>query len=138
MKYVLDERDARTTPIDRVVTTSQNAPGAVTALSVAVVLDEAGVDAARLGDIETLVGAAVGLNEERGDNLAVTSSCPSTRGSGPPSRPAAEPVVEGGGLDLVALIRTVGTAVVALVVILLAIRNLARNPRRRVVESVDV
>ncbi len=137
VKYVLDERDANYA-VNRVVTTSQNAPGAVTALSVAVLLDENEVDAARLADIETLVGAAVGLNQERGDTLAVTLLPINESVRTAIEDAAAEPELEAGGLDLVALIRTVGAVLIALVVLLLAIRNLARNPRRRVIESVEL
>ena len=137
VKFVLDERDANYA-VDRVVTTSQNAPGAITALSVAVLLDEAEVDAARVGDIETLVGAAVGLNEERGDTLAVTLLPINEGVKTAITEAGAEIEAEGGGLDLVALIRTVGTVLVALVVVLLALRNLSRNPRRRVIESVEL
>ncbi len=136
-EYILDERDANFA-VDRVVTTSQNAPGAVTGLSVAVLLDEAEVDAARLGDIETLVGAAVGLNEERGDILAVQLLPINETVKTSIEESAVEPAVEAAGLDLVALIRTAGTVLIALIVVLLAIRNLARNPRRRVVEAVEL
>lgn len=136
-EYVLNERDA-VYAVDRVVTTSQNAPGAVSSLSVAVLLDETAVDAARVGDIETLVGAAVGLNEQRGDTLAVTLLPIDESVRNALEEAAVEPVVEAGGLDLVALIRTVGTVLVALIVVLLALRNLGRTPRRRVIESVEL
>ncbi|MEL6983505.1 MAG: hypothetical protein AAFO29_13850 [Actinomycetota bacterium] len=36
------------------------------------------------------------------------------------------------------MVRTAGTVVVALLVVLLALRYLARNPRRRVIESVEL
>jgi flagellar M-ring protein FliF len=139
VKYVLDERD-EIYAVDKVITTSQNSPGAVTSLSVAVLLDENGVDADRVADIESLVGAAVGLNTERGDTLAVTLMPinESVKASIEEAAAAAELTETGGGLDLVGLIRTVGTIVVALLVVLLGIRFLARTPRRRVIDSIDL
>lgn len=137
VQYVRDDRDANYA-VDRVVTTTQSAPGEVASLSVAVLLDETEFDAARVGEIENLVGAAVGLNENRGDALAVTLLPFNETVKETLAEAGAETEVEGGGLDLVALLRTIGTVIIALVVLLLAIRNLSRNPRRRVIESVEL
>ncbi len=69
--YDLDENDVQFA-IGRTVTTSESAPGTVTALSVAVVVNESAIDAERLPDIESIVTAAAGLDPERGDVLAVS------------------------------------------------------------------
>ncbi len=69
--YDLDENDTQFA-IGRTVTTSEEAPGTVTALSVAVVMNESAIDAARLPEIESVVTAAVGLDANRGDVLAVS------------------------------------------------------------------
>jgi flagellar M-ring protein FliF len=134
----LDQERQRDALVNRVTTTRQSAPGSISSLSVAVLLDETEVDEARVDEIEGLVGAAVGLNENRGDVMSVT-----LLPFNDDVRTSLEEAVDevdtgGGGLDLVALIRTAGTVVVALIVLLLAIRNLSRNPRRRVIESVEL
>lgn len=142
IKYKLDEQDARYA-VDKVVTNSENAVGTVKSLSVAVLLDEAAIDAERLGDLETLVGAAAGVNFDRGDSLAVTLmpmneaflesiSTANTAGE------LGEGEAAAGGLDIIALARTVGTVVFALVVLILGLRYVSRGSKRKVIESVDL
>jgi flagellar M-ring protein FliF len=115
----------------------ESAPGTVTGLSVSVLLDEEKVDAGRLADIENLVQNAIRFDPERGDAVAVTVMPfdADVKASLEAAAAAAE-APAGGGLDLVGLLRTIGTIVVALVVVFLALRFLARNPRRKV-EPVD-
>ncbi len=142
IQYRLDEQDARYA-VDKVVTNSESAVGTVTSLSVAVLVDEAAVDAERLGDLETLVAAAAGVNTDRGDSLAVTlmpmnetflASIDATEAAG--ELGAGE--VAAGGLDIIALARTVGTVIVALVVLILGLRYVSRGSKRKVIESVDL
>jgi flagellar M-ring protein FliF len=136
VKYSLDERDA-SYAMNKVVTTSQRAPGAIRSLSVAVLLDEKAIDPARLAEIQSLVSAAAGIDTNRGDTLAV-SLLPineTVRSTIDASNTPAE--VTPAGLDLVGLLRTIGTVVVALVVILFGLRSL-KGGKRKVVESVSL
>lgn len=62
--------------VDRVVERVVGAPGAVDALSVAVVMDDGTVTGAEippLAEIDELLTAALGLDAERGDEIAVTA-----------------------------------------------------------------
>jgi flagellar M-ring protein FliF len=62
--------------IDRVVTKTTKAPGAVKSLSVAVILDDGSLTgnvAADPAEVQQLVTAALGIDETRGDAVAVSS-----------------------------------------------------------------
>jgi flagellar M-ring protein FliF len=137
VRYVLDERDA-TYAMNKVVTSSEQAPGEVRSLSVAVLLDESALDATRLAEVEQLVAAAAGIDADRGDTLAV-SLLPineTVRATIEAANTPAE--VEGAGMDLIGLARTVGTVVVALVVILFGLKSLKGGGRRRVLDSIPL
>jgi flagellar M-ring protein FliF len=62
---------ARQFGVDRTVTRQQNAPGRVERLSVAVVLDGSVKPVPDPGQVEGLIGAAIGLDAERGDSIVV-------------------------------------------------------------------
>ena len=137
VKYSLDEK-AADYAMNKVVTTADRAPGQVEQLSVAVLLDETAVDAARVTDIQNLVSAAAGINTDRGDTLAV-SLLPINEQVRATIEAANTPEeVEGGGLDLIGLIRTIGTVIVALVVILFGLKSLKRDGGRKVIDSVPL
>lgn len=140
VRYGLDEKD-RIYIVDRVVTNAESAPGAVRSLSVAVVLDEAVVDAARLPEIEQTIQAAAGVRADRGDALAV-SLLPVNEDIKAALVAQSESVElagsTGGGLDLVALLRTIGTVVVAVVALIFGLKYVSRGPRRTVVESINL
>ena len=140
VQYSLEERD-RTYAVDKVVTNAENAVGTVTSLSVAVLLDEAAVDAERVPDLERLVETAAGIDAERGDSLAVTllpidETVAASIDAANESVELAGGEGAGGGLDLIGLARTVGTIVVALVVLLLGLRYVSRGAKRTVIDSV--
>ncbi len=62
--------------VDRTVTVTNQAPGQVEKLSVAIVMDDGtatGASVPGTTEVEDLVAAAVGLDEARGDSVAVTS-----------------------------------------------------------------
>ncbi len=139
--YKLNEADTRYL-FDTTVTNAESAAGAVTSLSVAVLLDEEAVDANVAGDIEGLVQAAAGIKDARGDALAVTllpfnEQIRTTIEASNSAALLGEGDAAGGGLDLIGLIRTVGTVIVVLVVIMLGLR-MSKGPKRKVVESVDL
>jgi flagellar M-ring protein FliF len=134
--YTLDERDA-TFAMNKVVTNADNAVGEVASLSVAVLLDETAVDAARLPEIEQLVQAAAGIDAERGDTLAVTLlPIDEEVRAAIEAATAATETAESGGLDLIGLIRTIGTIVIALVVIFFGLRVVRGGKKRQVLDSV--
>lgn len=126
LDYSLDERDARFA-VDKVVTNAEQAAGDLTSLSVAVLLDETAIDAARVGEIESLVVAAAGIDAERGDTLAVTLMPLNEDFRATAEANATE--TEGsasGGFDIVGLIRMVFASLIALLVVVLSLRYLAR------------
>jgi flagellar M-ring protein FliF len=108
--------------VDKTTQRVLTAPGAVEKLSVAIVTDDGtrtGVNVPRVADVENLVAAAVGLDAERGDTIAVT------RVSYPPAEDAA-PADEGGALlDLVVQV------IAVLVLLLVSVALLLMTRRRR-------
>ena len=62
--------------VDRTITRTTQAPGRVERLSVAIVMDDGtatGAAEPNIREVETLVAAAVGLDDERGDSVAVSA-----------------------------------------------------------------
>jgi flagellar M-ring protein FliF len=68
--YSLEEADVQYA-LNRVVESTNTAPGAIEKLSVAVMVDETKVPAELLGNLDALVAAAAGIDTERGDVLAL-------------------------------------------------------------------
>lgn len=69
------EEVSREYGVDRTTTRTIQAPGKVERLSVAIVMDDGSITGTAVPDdveVERLVSAALGLDEERGDNVAVT------------------------------------------------------------------
>ncbi|MGI9598371.1 MAG: flagellar basal-body MS-ring/collar protein FliF, partial [Acidimicrobiales bacterium] len=141
--YSLDEQDV-TYAVDKVITNASNAVGTVTSLSVAVLLDEAAVDAERVADLQTLVETAAGISTDRGDSVAVTlmplneTVMASIDAANATGELVAEEAAAGGGLDIIGLARTVGTVVIALVVLILGLKYVSRGSKRKVIDSVDL
>jgi flagellar M-ring protein FliF len=69
--YSLDEGDVRYA-VNRVVESTNTAPGAINRMSVAVVVDESKVPARLTTDLQALVSAGAGLDLTRGDSVALT------------------------------------------------------------------
>ncbi|MFW5653021.1 MAG: flagellar M-ring protein FliF C-terminal domain-containing protein, partial [Planctomycetota bacterium] len=69
--YNLDERDVAFA-VNRVVETTNGAPGRIERMSVAVLVDENVTTAPQIEQIEELVTAGAGVDAERGDSIAVT------------------------------------------------------------------
>lgn len=138
VKYSLDERDA-TYAMNKVITNAESAAGEVESISVAVLLDETAIDASRIGEIETLVQAAAGLNDQRGDTLAV-SLMPINDNVRAAIEAQNTPLEEeaASGLDLIGLIRTVGSIIVAILVLMLGLRYVRKGGKRQVLDSVDL
>lgn len=96
--------------VDRITDRTVAAPGAVEGLSVAIVMDDGSLTGAAVppvGEVEELVGAALGLDAERGDTVAVSTI---------PMPAAEEPEVVEEGLEVMDLLPQVLAALVLLVV----------------------
>ncbi|MEZ5321054.1 MAG: flagellar basal-body MS-ring/collar protein FliF [Microthrixaceae bacterium] len=69
--YQLNEKQVNNA-VNKVVETTNKAPGAVRRLSVAVVVDDKAVSATELPELQNLVSAAAGITPSRGDTVAVS------------------------------------------------------------------
>lgn len=141
--YRLREAD-RGYLFDETVTTRTEAPGTPTSLSVAVVLDqtvlaEAGLDdAASMTNFENLVGAAVGLQLDRGDVVAVQALPFDTAAAEAETLALEEVAAAEGQESLIGLIRTGATALIAIVIVVFAILMLRKGKKDNVIESIDL
>lgn len=102
--------------VDRTVTRVVEAPGTVQRMSVAAVIDEGA--AMGDGELATLIGAAAGVDDERGDAVAITRVAT-------PEVPDDAPVVDEAG-GLIELIQRIA-AVVVLLVIAIALFLMSRR-----------
>ena len=137
--YQLNERDV-SFALNSVVTSTEKAPGAIRSLSVAVVIDEEVVDAEQLSEIETIVSAAVGADEARGDLVAVTLlpfDVTLEEQQQLIEEAEAEAAAAAGGSP-VPLIRTIGSVLIALVVLVFGLLQLRKTSRREVIDSINL
>jgi flagellar M-ring protein FliF len=115
--------------VDRVVTRTMEAPGAIDRLSVAVVVDDGqltGAAAPDLTTIDSLVTAAAGISAERGDTVEVsTAAFPAIASA---ADVAEEPAAAGGG-GIMDLIPTIAGAL-ALVVVAVALVLMSRGGKK--------
>lgn len=137
--YRLDERDV-IYALDTVVTSTETAPGAITSLSVAVVIDEAALPAERVAEIENMVSAAIGADAARGDVVAVNLlpfdvSIEDAEAATIEAEEAAVAAAPGG---MMGMIRLGGAIVIGLVVLILGVLMLRRASRREVIDSIDL
>lgn len=116
------EQAQRNFAVDRVTEQVKAAPGKVERLSVAVVVDEKG-SAVPVEALQRMVSAAAGLNPERGDTIAVdrvafdSSAVDEARKELEAAEDSAKRASQ------ISLARTVGTAVVLAVVLLIVLRS---------------
>lgn len=128
----------RTYAVDRIVEQVTYAPGAVSQLSVAVLVDEAAVAPEQIATLQELVSTAAGVDIERGDTVTVTAL------------PFDVPVVDDPLVDAAEseaaiaasaqqqdLIRTAIIAFVVLVALFLAYRS-TRRARREVSTPINI
>ncbi|MDH5292223.1 MAG: hypothetical protein OEW91_00925, partial [Acidimicrobiia bacterium] len=121
--------------IDRVVVRTMEAPGTVERLSVAVVVDDGSLTGASAPDvaaIEALVGAAAGIQAERGDAIEVSAiAFPA-----PPETEVAEEAAAGGIMDLIPTI--VGALVLLLVTVGLFLMSRSGKKKAKKGEIVEM
>ena len=135
--YARDDAE-RTYAVNRTVEQVTQAPGTVTQLSVAVLVDEAAVTAEQITSLEELVSTAAGVDPSRGDTVTVTAL------------PFDVPVIDETTGDLIAAeaaaeasaqtmstIRTAIIAFVLLIALFLAYRSV-RKARREVSTPIDI
>lgn len=67
------ESSTTNNPVDQTVTSTVTAPGQVNRLTVAVVLDDTVAGNLNQAQVQDLIGNAIGLNPERGDDISVAS-----------------------------------------------------------------
>jgi len=133
-----DKQDAnRTFAIDRTVEQVTTAPGSLTKLHVAVLLDEASIDAGQATAIEEMVATAAGIDEERGDALVVTRLPFDMSAATEATEAAAAQKAALAKSEMMALIRTAVIGFVILVALLLAYRS-TRRARRVVATPIDL
>ncbi|HSK95264.1 MAG TPA: flagellar basal-body MS-ring/collar protein FliF [Euzebyales bacterium] len=126
------ERDRSTVEygVDRETTVTRRSPGTVDRLSVAIVMDDGaltGTTPPAVGEVEQLVAAALGLDEARGDTVAVSAV---------PFPAAEEAPAEAETGDVVDLAARIGAVVVLLAIAVIFILMLRR--RRRDVKVIDI
>jgi len=117
--------------VNRETTVTRNSPGQIAQMSVAIVMDDgslSGTTPPAIGEVEQLVAAAMGLDEERGDSVAVTAvPFPAEDEAEEAAAPAGDMV------DLASRIAAVVVLVVITVVLILMLRR-----RKKDVEVIDI
>lgn len=118
--------------VDRVVEVTRGAPGRVDRLSVAVLMDDGtatGVEPLPAAEVERLVTAALGLDPERGDEVAVTAAAF-------PAQDEAEEAPEVAAAAWTDLLpQAVGALVILVVVVTLLLMTRRRKPETVEVEA---
>ncbi|HEX7095200.1 MAG TPA: flagellar basal-body MS-ring/collar protein FliF [Acidimicrobiales bacterium] len=135
--YTLNERTSENA-VNRVVETTERAPGAIKRLSVAVLVDEGVLDAGRVAEIEQLVTAAAGVNPERGDQLVVSTLPFDTSLAEKAESELAALEAQKKREERMRLYTTIGAVVVVLAILAFAYRALTKSRRRRDEEPVDL
>jgi flagellar M-ring protein FliF len=135
--YKLDESSSDNA-LNRVVETTERAPGAIERLSVAVLVDEGAVDASQVTQIENLVAAAAGVDTARGDQLVVTRLPFDTSTAEATETELAALDARQKREERERLYTTVGAVIVVLAVLALAYRAMAKAQRRRVRTPLDL
>lgn len=133
-----EKEDAeRSYAVNRTVESTMEAPGAVTRLNVAVLVDEATVTEAQRAAIESMVGTAAGVDLDRGDQVEVTRLPFDTTAADAAEEAADEAVAAEAAAARSSMIRT---AVIALVILLALIFGYlsTRRARREVATPIDI
>jgi flagellar M-ring protein FliF len=127
--YILEERETDNA-LNRVVETTERAPGAIDRLSVAVLVDEGSITQAQSVEIRTLVVAAAGVDEQRGDQVVVSRMAFDTSGAEANEAELAALEAQQRSEERMRLYTTIGAVVAVLAVLALAYRTLSRSRRR--------
>ncbi len=134
--YSKDDAE-RTYAVNRTVESTTVAPGEVTRLNVAVLVDEAVVSEEQRAAIEAMIGTAAGVDLARGDQVAVTRLPFDTSAADGAIAAAEEEAAAAAAAERSSLIRTGVIAGVVLIAMLLAYRS-TRRARREVATPIDI
>jgi flagellar M-ring protein FliF len=135
--YRLDESSSDNA-LNRVVETTERAPGAIERLSVAVLVDEDSVGDAQLVEIEELVSAAAGVDAGRGDQIVVTRLPFDTSIADASESELAALDAQQEREAKLKLYTTIGAVVVVVTVLGFAYRAMTRSSRRRAKAQIDL
>ena len=127
--YILEERETDNA-LNRVVETTERAPGAIDRLSVAVLVDEGTITDAQSEEIRSLVSAAAGVDEARGDQVVVSRMAFDTSGAEANEAELAAVEAQQRSEERMRLYTTIGAVAAVLAVLALAYRTLSRSRRR--------
>jgi flagellar M-ring protein FliF len=122
------ESSTRNNAVGRVQEESRSAPGAVQRLSVAVLLDTQSAGTVDIGEVRELVATAVGLDEERGDEVAVTRMAFDQTAAEEAQEALAQAREQEERAELFALLRTAGLVVLVVLGLIVGLRA-TRRPK---------
>lgn len=134
--YEKDEAD-RTFAVNRTVEQTVMPAGTITRLNVAVLVDEAAVDAEQQAAIEALVGTAAGVDLARGDQVSVTRLPFDTSAVEDAEAAAEAEAAEIAAAERSSLVRTGIIGFLVFIALLLAYRS-SRRARREVSTPIDI
>ncbi len=134
--YVKEEADTQYA-VDRVVEQRTIVPGTVDRISVAIVVDEATVPPEQIASIKTLVEAAIGYNESRGDTVEVTAMPFDTTISAQADELAKAEEAAAAKSQMMGMARTIAVLLVILVALILGYRS-AKNARKVTVTPINI
>jgi flagellar M-ring protein FliF len=120
--YVKEEADTQYA-IDRVVEQRTIVPGTVNKVSVAIVVDEATVTPEQIDQIDTLVKAAIGYTEERGDKVEVEALPFDTTASTEAEALAAAEEAAASKTQMMGMVRTIAVLLVIIIALILGYRS---------------
>jgi len=120
--YVKEEADTQYA-IDRVVEQRTIVPGTVNKVSVAIVVDEATVTAEQIDTIDTLVKAAIGFNETRGDTVEVEALPFDTTAKTEAEALAATEQAAVAKSQMMGMVRTIAVLLVIIIALILGYRS---------------
>lgn len=129
-EYTLDESNV-VFGVNRTIEATNRAPGRVNNMSVAVLVDDAVVSPAMIGQIEQVVTAGAGIRAERGDVLAVTAMPFDTSVEDRMADDLAEADAAAAAEARMQLYQTIALAAVVLIVLLIGFIVMRRAAKRR-------
>lgn len=123
--------------VDRTVTESVTAPGDVKRLSIAVLVDETAITEEQQAQIEAIVKAAAGVNDDRGDTVKVERMKFDTSATEEATKAAEAETAAAAQERTMELIRTLAVAFVILIAVILAYRS-TRKARKITATPIDI
>lgn len=123
--------------VDRTVTESVNAPGAVDRLTISILIDETVITEEQEEEIKALVANAAGIDESRGDWVEITRMKFDTSATEEATKAAEAETAAAAQERTMELIRTLAVAFVILIAVILAYRS-TRKARKITATPIDI